>query len=256
MKLSIVMPVFNEGVNLKFMLRILKATIDIPHETLVVYDILSDNSIPVIEAVQKDYATLKGVYNQMGRGVANAIKAGVLVAKGEYVLILAADDVGPILAIDEMIGLMDQGCDLVSATRYAYGGKVFGGASMGRILSRTANKLFHLLSGSSLTDSTIGIKMIRRSLFDQLDVSSQRVGWSIAFEMAIKAQLLGLKLGEVPIVSINRFYGGKSSFKLGSWLVDYSKLFLKGMKEIYFSEKSSSEISLQIPEKLTVERKK
>ncbi len=255
MKLSIVMPVFNEGINLKFILKILKATIEIPHETLVVYDTLNDDSIPVIEFLRKEDPTLKGVHNQLGRGVANAIKAGVKEAKGDYVLILAADDVGPILTVDEMISLMDKGCDLVSATRYAYGGKVFGGAPMSRILSRTANKLFYFLSGSPLTDSTVGIKMVRRDIVDRLDLSSQRVGWAIAFEIAIKAQLLGFKLGEVPIVSINRFYGGKSSFKLGSWVMDYSKLFLKGMKEIYFSGKSN-EVALKIPEKLTVDRKK
>lgn len=243
MKLSVVMPVFNEGINLKFILKILQATIEIPHEVLVVYDFSEDDSIPVAEAMQKNYPSLKMVKNFLGRGVANAIKCGVQTAQGEYVLILAADDVGPILAVDHMISLMDEGNDLVSATRYAYGGRVYGGARSSRFLSRLANQLFHFLAGSSLTDSTIGIKMFRRSLFDHLDLSGERRGWAIAFELAIKAQLAGLRLGEVPIVSINRFYGGKSSFKLGSWVVDYSKLFLYGLRAIYSSDKSKYQIS-------------
>ena len=37
-KLSIVIPVLNEGENLKILLRILKAVVDTDHEVLVVHD--------------------------------------------------------------------------------------------------------------------------------------------------------------------------------------------------------------------------
>ena len=43
-KLSILIPVLNEGINIKIMLKILKATIEIPHEVLVIYDSLDVNS--------------------------------------------------------------------------------------------------------------------------------------------------------------------------------------------------------------------
>ncbi len=78
---------------------------------------------------------------------------------------------------------------------------------MGGLLSRLANFLFNHLSGSVLTDATTGIKMFRRSIFDQLHLEAQPVGWAVAFEMSIKARLNRLKLGEVPIISIDRLYG-------------------------------------------------
>ena len=250
------MPVFNEGINLKTMLHILRATIDIPHEVLVVYDTIDDDSIPAVAAVQRHYPGLRAIHNQRGRGVANAIRSGVAAARADIILVIAADDIGPVLAVDEMIALMDQGCDLVSATRYAHGGRVFGGSPISRLFSRTANKLFYWLSGFSLTDATVGIKMFRRDIFHKLNLESRPIGWLIAFEIAIKAQLLHLNIGEVPIVSINRFYGGKSSFKPGPWIMEYSKWFVKGLIQIYASGAWRSRASLNIPKRLSEARKR
>ncbi len=249
------MPVRNEGMNLKTMIRILKATVDVPHELLIVYDSADDDSIPVIDQMSEEYPQLRAVYNQIGRGVTKAIKAGIAAASGDTLLVLAADDIGPVLTIEEMTTLMDQGCDLVSATRYAHGGRVLGGPWMSRFLSRLANRLFYLVSGTVLTDSTVGIKMFRKEIFQELNIQSN-VGWSCAFELAIKSQLNGHQLGEVPIISINRFYGGKSSFKLGSWVVEYSKIFLWGIKSLYLSGKLKPQAALRIPRRLNLTRKK
>lgn len=255
-KLSILMPVLNEGINLKIILKILMATIEIPNEVLIVYDIPEDDSIPVVKSMQKNYHNLRLVHNKLGRGVVNALKSGVDAAIGDYVLIIAADDIGPVLAVDDMILLMDEGCDLVNATRYAYGGKNMGGHLSSILLSRIANKMFCILSGSALTDSTLGVKMFRRSLFNRIKLESKPVGWAVSFEFAIKAQLAGWKLGEVPMISINRFYGGKSSFKLGPWVAEYTKWFLWGLKNLRLSGDSRSKVSVKIPEKLISHRKK
>ena len=231
-KLSILMPVKNEGTHLQIILRILKALVNLPHEVLVVYDTLDDNSIPVINRIKKEYLQVRGVHNKLGRGVANAIKSGVEAASGDYVLVMAADDIGPLIIINYMVSLMDKGCSLVNATRYVYGGKNIGGSFISKFLSTTANKLFYILSDSSLTDPTLGVKMFRRSLFNQIKLESKPVGWAVSFEFAIKAQLAGWKLGEVPLISLNRLFGGKSSFRFGPWVVEYTKWFLWGLKKL------------------------
>ncbi len=231
-KVSFLIPVKNESANLKIILQILEATIEIPSEILVVYDSPEDDSIPVVQHLQKKYENIYLIHNTLGRGVSFAIRSGCNHAQGQFVLVIAADDSGPVLAVSEMVALMEQGCDLVSATRYAKGGRAYGGAVLSRILSKSANRLFHLFGGSVLTDATVGIKMFRPDIFEKIKIES-KVGWSIAFELSIKTQLLGLKLGEVPIVSINRFYGGKSSFKPVPWILEYSKLFIWGLIHIY-----------------------
>jgi dolichol-phosphate mannosyltransferase len=230
--LSILLPVRNEGINLRIMLKLLKAVIDVPHELLIVYDFPEDDSIPIVERMQKDYANLRLILNQKGRGVVNAIRAGVEMATGEYVLLFAADEVGPLLAIEDMLVLMDEGCDLVSCTRYAHGGRRLGGSWLGGKLSRLANRLFHRILGCALSDATTGIKLFRRSLFESLQLESKPVGWAVTFEMAMKAQLLGWRLGEVPVISIDRLYGGRSTFRLGAWTREYLKWFLWGARRL------------------------
>jgi len=230
--LSILLPVRNEGINLRIMVKLLRAMVEVPHEILIVHDTPDDDSIPVVQDMQNDHANLRLVHNQYGRGVVNAIRAGVESALGDYVLLFAADEVGPLLAIEEMLALMDDGCDLVSCSRYAHGGRRLGGSMIGGALSRLANRLFHRLAGCVLSDATTGIKLFRRSLFPSLHLEARPVGWAVTFEMAMKAQLAGWQLGEVPIISIDRLYGGKSTFRLGPWTGEYLRWFIWGWRHL------------------------
>jgi glycosyltransferase involved in cell wall biosynthesis len=241
------MPVRNEGLNLRIMLKILNAVVDVPHEVLVVVDQHDDASVPVVESISPHYARLALVHNTRGVGILNALRAGVSAARGKYVLIFAADEVGPVLAIDDMIALMNEGCDFVSCTRYAYGGRRLGGSFIGGVLSRLANRLFSRLSGSQLTDATTGIKMFTKEVFDRLALEARPVGWAVAFEMAIKAQVAGLRLGEVPIVSIDRLYGGKSTFRLGPWTVEYFRWFMWGVKELRKHRPRTAGVLVRVP---------
>ena len=231
-KLSIILPVRNEAFNLRVMAKILLVSVDVPCELLVVYDFKEDETVPVVNDLERAYSNVHGIHNTLGVGVVNAIRAGMKVAKGECILIFATDEVGPVMAIEDMLELMNQGCDFISCTRYAHGGRRLGGSAIGGVLSRLANWLFHVIARSAFTDSTTGIKMFRRPIFDQLHLEAKPVGWAVAFEMALKAQLLGLKLGEVPVISVDRLYGGKSSFKLGPWLNEYLRWFLWGVPRL------------------------
>lgn len=232
MRLSIILPVRNEGINLQLMLRMLRGMVEVPHEVLVIYDRPEDDSVPVVEDLRRGYPKLRGVLNTLGPGVVNAIRAGVANAEGDLVLIFAADEVGPVIAIDDMLALADRGCEFVSCTRYAHGGRRLGGSIVGGLLSRIANRLFHVLAGSVLSDSTTGIKMFRRDLFPRLRLESRPIGWAVTFEMAMKAEAAGVRLGEVPIISIDRLYGGQSTFRLGPWVGEYLRWFLWGAREL------------------------
>ncbi len=248
MTLSILLPVRNEGINLRIMLRILRSVVEEPHEVLVVHDTPEDTSVDVVREIQRTYPELKLIRNPHGRGVANALKAGVEAASGEFILIFAADEVGPVLAIEDMLALLREGCDFVSCTRYAHGGRRLGGSLVGGLLSRAANRLYRSLSRSPYTDATTGIKMFRRGVYERLALEGPTAGWSVAFEMAIKAQLVGLRLGEVPIVSIDRLYGGTSTFRAGPWIRAYSRWFLWGFLRSFTREAVANRgIRVRIP---------
>jgi dolichol-phosphate mannosyltransferase len=230
-ELTILLPVRNEEMNLRVLLRILKVAIEPSHEVLVIHDTADDRSVPIVREAQPTYPGLRAVHNQLGRGVINAIRAGVAEAKAPVVTILCADDTGPVLVVDDMLALIRDGCDFVSVTRYAHGGRRLGGSLLGGTLSRTANWLFHHVARSPMTDATTGCKMFRRDLFPKFNLESRPIGWAFAFEMAIKAHHLGLRLGEVPLVSIDRLFGGQSTFRVGPWVVEYLRWFMWGVRK-------------------------
>jgi dolichol-phosphate mannosyltransferase len=243
--LSVLLPVRNETMNLRVMLRILRAVLTMPHEIIVIFDSESDTSIAVVDEVRQTYLQVRPLLNKRGRGVAGAISSGVEAARGDRVLIFAADEVGPVLAIEDMMSLMDEGAEFVSVTRYAHGGRRLGGSIVGHFLSRTANRLLGVFSGMGLTDATTGIKMFRRDDFPRLTNGTSSVGWSIAFEMSVNAQLHGLKLGEVPTISIDRLFGGKSSFQLVPWVVGYLGFFTTALRKL--SRKRRPVVTVRIP---------
>jgi len=243
--LTVLLPVRNETMNLRVMLRILRAVLDMPHEIIVIFDSETDTSIPVVEEARATYPQVQPLLNKLGRGVAGAITAGVAAAKGERILIFAADEVGPVLAIEDMMALMNEGADFVSVTRYAHGGRRLGGSVIGRALSQSANWMLGVISGMGLSDATTGIKLFRRDDFGRLTDGTSTVGWSIAFEMAINAQLLGFRLGEVPTISIDRLFGGKSSFQLVPWVIGYLGHFTMALRRLPRAAKPS--VSVRIP---------
>ena len=234
----------NEGKNIGIMLEKLKEHVKLTPEMLVIYDTRNDDTIPVVKKLQRKYKNVKLIQNTLGKGVANAIRTGINNANGEYALILAADDFGPIMAINDMLYLMEHGCDFVSCTRYAYGGQRDKDSITQKILSNIGNKMFRALSGSVFTDVTTGFKMFRKSALDKIKLESDSTSWAIVFEMTIKAQAAALKLGEVPVVSNDRIYG-KSTFRLGPWFKEYLKWFRWGIKHLH--SKKKPKVIVRIP---------
>ena len=72
------------------------------------------------------------------------------------------DEIFPIISIEKMYEKLQEGYDFISGTRYSKGGARLGGSFIGSVLSRTANKVFNLISKIPLTDCTTGIKMMRK----------------------------------------------------------------------------------------------
>ena len=90
-ELSIVLPVYNEGEAVEPVLRSLSAAVTTPHELLVVYDFDEDTTVPVVTRLASEVPGLRGVRNDLGRGVLRAMKAGIAASAAPYVLVSMAD---------------------------------------------------------------------------------------------------------------------------------------------------------------------
>ena len=130
--LSVVVPVYNEGERVAPVLRALDAAIRLPHEILVVYDFDADTTVPVIRRLETELPAVRGHRNDIGRGVLNAMKAGIAASTGRFVLISMADGSDDPAVINSMVALADSGADVVSASRYVRGGRQVDGTSATR----------------------------------------------------------------------------------------------------------------------------
>ena len=82
-ELTIVVPVFKEGGAVDPVMRALTAAIATTHEILIVYDFAEDPTVPVIERLHADLPPSVAFGNDLGRGVLNAMKAGIAASRGD-----------------------------------------------------------------------------------------------------------------------------------------------------------------------------
>jgi len=217
--LSVVMPVFKEGEAVEPVLRSLTSGVTTPHEILVVYDFDEDPTVPVIERLGTELPAVRGLRNDLGRGVLNAMKAGIAASSGAYVLVSMADGSDEPQVVDPMVGLARDGADVVSASRYMRGGHQVGGPFFKRLMSRTAGLTLHWFAGVPTHDPTNNFKLYTRRFLDATTIESS-AGFELALELTVKATLQKRRIAEIPTTWRDRT-AGQSNFKLRKWLPYY-----------------------------------
>jgi glycosyltransferase involved in cell wall biosynthesis len=218
-ELSIVLPVYNEGEAVEPVLRALSAGVDTPHEMVVVYDFDEDTTVPVVERLRDEIPGLRGLRNDLGRGVLNAMKAGIAGTTGPFVLISMADGSDEPHIVDSMVALARDGADVVSASRYMQGGRQIGGPPLKRLLSRVAGLTLHWFAAVPTHDPTNNFKLYSRRFLDATPIEST-AGFELALELTVKATLARRAVAEVPTTWRDRT-AGQSNFRMRKWLPHY-----------------------------------
>jgi dolichol-phosphate mannosyltransferase len=218
-ELAIVLPVYNEGDAVEPVLRALSTGVTTSHELVVVYDFDGDTTVPVIARLAGEIPGLRGLRNDLGRGVLNAMKAGIAGTTAPYVLISMADGSDEPQIVDSMVALARGGADVVAASRYMRGGQQVGGPPLKRLMSRTAGLTLHWFAGVPTHDPTNNFKLYSRRFLDAVTIEST-AGFELALELTVKATLDGRSVAEVPTTWRDRT-AGKSNFKLRKWLPNY-----------------------------------
>jgi glycosyltransferase involved in cell wall biosynthesis len=218
-ELSIVLPVRNEGEAVEPVLRALAVGVRTPHEIVVVYDFEADTTVPVIARLAAEIPGLRGLRNDLGRGVLNAMKAGIVATTAPYVLVSMADGSDEPGVVDPMMTLARDGADIVAASRYMRGGHQLGGPLLKRLMSRTAGLTLHWFAGVPTHDPTSNFKLYSRRFLEATTIEST-AGFELALELTVKATLAGCRVAEVPTTWRDRT-SGQSNFKLRKWLPHY-----------------------------------
>ena len=223
-ELSIIIPVYNEPTNIGPVLRRLAANVRTPHEVLIVYDFDEDTTVPAVRAIQDQMPSVRLLRNKLGRGVLNAMKAGLAEARAPYLLITMADGSDEIELADRMVDLARNGADIVAASRYAKGGRQIGGPRLKRTLSRIAGMSLSWFRILPIHDATNNFRLYRRGYIQGVRIESTG-GFELALELSVKAAVAGRTLAEIPTTWRDRSEG-QSQFKLRAWLPRYARWYL------------------------------
>lgn len=213
-------PVYNEGPNIARAVEELYGNVQLPKRVLVVYDFDGDNTVPVVRELAPRYPGLELVKNDIGRGVLNAVRAGIAATTAEVVIITMADLSDDVSVVPRMVSLIrDEGYDIVCASRYMRGGKQIGGPWLKGLMSRVAGVSLYWLAGLPSHDATNAFRAYRRSVLVEFPIESQG-GFAYSLELTAKAFAAGKRITEVPSTWRDRS-AGQSRFRLRAWLPHY-----------------------------------
>lgn len=222
MKLSIVMPVYNEGEVIEKTITRVEKSVKTPHELLIIYDMDSDSTIAPVKKLQSKFKNVKLVKNVIGNGALNALKTGLKTAEGEAVCVMMADLTDDPQVVNDMMVKFDEGSEVVAASRYMKGGHQLGGPILKQILSRGAGLSLYYLTGIPTHDATNSFKIYSKKFLDKTKIESDG-GFELGIELTVKAHKSGRKITEIPTTWT---YSAKESrFYLKKWLPKYLKWY-------------------------------
>lgn len=219
MKLSIVVPVYNEKETVEAIIKQIIALEDIEKEIVIVDDASTDGSIEILKRLQSEYPFLKVIYKKENKGKGDTLKVGFKNTTGDYVIIQDADLEYDPKDYRKLIKALEiENADVV------YGSRFSGNYKDMSILHLFGNKLLTLITnilyGVKLTDMETCYKLMPGDFIRNVNIESARFN----FEPEITAKLLKkrFKLVEVPIAYEGRsFTEGKKI----SWKDGFSALF-------------------------------
>lgn len=222
---SLVVPVFNEALNIGPFCRAAKEQLPPGYEVLIAYDFDGDSTLPALAAVPESEkpAPLRLVHNDLGRGVRYAIEAGMRAARAPVVVVSMVDLSDDYPKLDEMVRRAEQGAAVVCASRYIPGGAQIGGPPFKNFLSRTAGLTLHWFAGLPTHDPTNSFKAYRKDFLEGCPIESS-AGFALALELTVKAHFSGRRVEEVPAVWRDRT-AGESRFRLFRWLPEYLRWY-------------------------------
>ncbi len=178
------------------------------YEVIVTNDGSSDHTAIVLDEMAKVCRELRVIHHPKNKGYGAALRSGFSAATKEWVFYTDGDAQYNPLELVNLVNALRDGVDVVN------GYKISRNDPLSRkIIGRFYHHLVKLAFGFKLKDVDCDFRLIRRTIFDQIELESET--GSICLEMVKKFQDAGYIFAEVPVTHFHRQYGKSQFFNFG-----------------------------------------
>lgn len=220
MKLSIIIPVFNEENTIEEIVRrVERVSLPLEKEIIVVDDGSFDNTKKILKKLKQHYNFILEEH-QENQGKGAAVRTGVKKATGDFVIIQDADlEYNPNEYPRLIKTLLNGEAEIVYGSRNVYQNPRF--SKIYFLGGKFLTLIFNFLYGVKLTDINTGYKIFRKGILESLDLKEKK--FCFCEEVTAKAVKKRYKIKEIPIHYIPRSF--KEGKKIRWWRDGFKGLF-------------------------------
>jgi glycosyltransferase involved in cell wall biosynthesis len=199
--LSIIIPAYNEEQRLPSTLEQIFSFLkgqSYAAEVLVVENGSQDRTYEIAIEFANRYPNLY-VFREKQKGKGNAVRHGILKARGEYRFMCDADLSMPIDELSKFLPPVLNGADIAIASREVKGAVRYNEPYLRHLTGRVFNNLIRLLVLPGLQDTQCGFKCFHAQVAEEVFQYQTISGWSFDVEVLYIARRKGYRIREVPI---------------------------------------------------------
>jgi dolichol-phosphate mannosyltransferase len=222
--LTIVIPAYNEerfiGTLLEQIGAVDLAPLGVGKDIIVVDDCSRDRTAQIASG----FPGVRLHRQAENRGKGAAVRAGLALAAGDYVIIQDADlEYDPGDYVPMLRAILDGRADVVYGSRYLGRGRHAGQSWPAYVGGRSLSLACRLATGTYLTDTVTALKLFPRALLLSLDLRTS--GFELDHEITAKVLARGLKIVEVPVRYYPRSRAEGKKIGARDWLVGVRTFF-------------------------------
>lgn len=148
-----------------------------------------------ITNLEKKYGERIVAFDQSRRGIGGAIRDAIDRARGEVIILMAADLETDPAVIPAMLQKFNEGYDLVATSRWHGGARFSGYDPFKLMLNFFFQHFFRLLYSTNLTDLTYAYRAYKTPVLRS--IAWEEFGFPFLFESILKPLRLGYRVAEV-----------------------------------------------------------